>query len=551
MSAPVEEKMAIEAANKAASKATNSVANNVARKYVSTVNACKLCTPLGACLALRGIEGAMPLLHGSQGCSTYMRRYIISHFNEPIDIASSSLGEKNAIYGGAINLKKGITNVIRKYHPQLLGIATTCLTETIGDNVPMILKEYLKESGEYLEEAGEDLRENSFEDSRKDSRKDFGEDSREDPCEDSRKDSGEDSRGDSGDGSGEDFNEGSRENVPPLIISVSTPSYVGTHMDGFHRTVKAVVEALAEGGKRTGRVNLLPGFVSPADLRHLKEIMEGFGLEYTLLPDISQSLDAPILEEYHKIPDGGTPLSEIRAMGRAQATIEFGRTLNSHTGANSYATANSYTAAEYLQMRFAVERYSLGLPIGISETDRFFAVLEQLSGSPAPNCYRLERGRLIDAYVDCHKYLFGQRAIIYGEEDLVVGLTSFLSEIGIVPVLCASGGKSGRFEESVRAAGAGNLTQIPLVREGMDFYQIEEEAESLKPDLLIGHSKGYPLARELDIPLIRVGFPIHDRIGGQRILHLGYRGAQRLLDQIVNTVIERKQNESSVGYTYM
>ncbi|MEW5804123.1 MAG: nitrogenase component 1 [bacterium] len=455
-----------------------------ARKYVSTVNACKLCTPMGACLALRGIEGAMPLLHGSQGCSTYMRRYIISHFNEPIDIASSSLGEKNAIYGGAENLKKGISNVITKYRPKLLGIATTCLTETIGDNVPMILKEYQKETG------------------------------------------GEETKG--------------REH--PFIISVSTPSYAGTHMDGFHRTVRVAVEALAEEGEKSGRINLLPGFVSPADLRHLKEIMREFGLEYTLLPDISESLDAPILEDYCKIPKGGTPILDIREMGRAQASIEFGRTLNSLA---------PITAAEYLKIRFDVERYSLGLPIGIHETDRFFSVLEHLSGCSSPACYQMERGRLIDAYVDSHKYLFGKRAIIYGEEDLVVGLTSFLAETGIVPVLCASGGTSGRFEESIRAIGAGNLSVPPLVREGVDFYQIAEEAISLEPDILIGHSKGYPLARKLNIPLIRVGFPIHDRIGGQRILHLGYQGAQRLLDQIVNTVIEKKQSDSSVGYTYM
>ena len=106
---------------------------------VSTTNACKLCKPMGATLAFRGIEGAMPFLHGSQGCATYMRRYIISHFNEPIDIASSSLGEKNAIYGGGPNLKLGLTNVIKKYQPDMIGIATTCLTETIGDDVGMIL----------------------------------------------------------------------------------------------------------------------------------------------------------------------------------------------------------------------------------------------------------------------------------------------------------------------------------------------------------------------------------------------------------------------------
>ena len=59
--------------------------------HVSTTNACKLCTPLGATLAFKGVEGAIPFLHGSQGCATYMRRYIISHFREPMDIASSAL----------------------------------------------------------------------------------------------------------------------------------------------------------------------------------------------------------------------------------------------------------------------------------------------------------------------------------------------------------------------------------------------------------------------------------------------------------------------------
>ncbi len=113
--------------------------------YLSTTNACKLCKPLGACLAFRGIEGAVPMLHGSQGCATYMRRYIISHFREPMDIASSSLGEKHAVYGGGPNLKQGLQNVMTKFGAKVIGIATTCLTETIGDDVPMIVGEFRRE----------------------------------------------------------------------------------------------------------------------------------------------------------------------------------------------------------------------------------------------------------------------------------------------------------------------------------------------------------------------------------------------------------------------
>ena len=89
------------------------------------------------------------------------------------------------------------------------------------------------------------------------------------------------------------------------------------------------------------------------------------------------------------------------------------------------------------------------------------------------------------------------------------------------------------------------------VTEDNDFIGILEACEEIKPDIIIGNSKGYFLARKLGIPLVRVGFPIHDRIGGQRVLHVGYRGSQRLFDSIVNALLEAGQEKSSVGYSYI
>lgn len=448
--------------------------------YVSTTNACKLCKPLGACLAFKGIEGAVPMLHGSQGCATYMRRYIISHFREPMDIASSSLGEKHAVYGGGPNLKQGIKNVMTKYGARLIGVATTCLTETIGDDVPMIVKEFRREMG------------------------------------------------------------GAADRDLPELVTVSTPSYSGTHMEGFHSAVRAVVGQVAAGEHQVRVVNLLPGFLSPADLRHLREIVEEFRYPAVILPDFSMTLDGPALDDCEKVPSGGTPIEEIRSMGGAEATFEFGRTLD-----------GLQTAGGLLEERFHVPLRRMGIPIGLRESDIFFEAVEDLSGTARSARLMLERGRLIDSYVDAHKYLFGKRAVVYGEEDLVVGLTSFLTEIGITPVLCASGGRSGRFRAAVELVTEGILTAPPLVEEGLDFQQIEDLAGELSPDLMIGHSKGYTLAKKLGIPLIRVGFPIHDRFGGQRVLHVGYRGAQFLLDRIVNAIIEENQENSPVGYSYM
>jgi len=322
-------------------------------------------------------------------------------------------------------------------------------------------------------------------------------------------------------------------------------------MEGFHAAVRAVVEQISDDEEHVQMLTLLPGFLSPEDLRHLKDIIDDFRYPSVILPDISMTLDGPALQEYEKIPRGGTPIEDIRRMGGATATFEFGSTLEDFR-----------TAGKFLNERFGVPLHRMGIPIGLRETDIFFDALETLSGNERPERYVLERGRLLDSYVDAHKYLFGKRAVIYGEEDLVVALTAFLTEVGITPVLCASGGRSGRFKQAIERVTAGisppkaaatsaDGPAVPAVHEGVDFLQIEELARELSPELLIGHSKGYTLSRTLGIPLVRVGFPIHDRFGGQRVLHVGYRGTQSLLDRIVNALIEGNQNDSPVGYAYM
>jgi len=449
------------------------------RDYVSSTNACKACMPLGACLAFKGVEGCVPFLHGSQGCATYMRRYAISHFREPVDIASSSLGEGEAVFGGGPNLKQGLVNVINKYQAKAVGIATTCLTETIGDNVPAIVKEFVAEA--VL------------------------------------------------DGSGE----------MPSLIHVSTPSYAATHMEGFHAAVQATVAQLAEPCTRHNGINILSGLISPADIRYLYEVAGDFGIKATLLPDYSRPLDAPASAQYEILPEGGTALADIKIMGGAKASLAFGW------------TPDSQAAGRDLQERCGVSLHGLGLPIGLRNSDAFFSAMEELGHQETPERHALERGRYLDAMVDGHKYLSGKRAVVYGEQDLVIGLASFLAEIGVQPVLCASGGRTAGFREKILEVTSGLVREEVQVEAGADFYRIAELSRELAPDLLVGNSKGYSISRELEAPLVRVGFPIHDRFGGQRLLHLGYRGAQELFDRLVNALIAKKQNDSSVGYGYI
>ncbi len=186
-------------------------------------------------------------------------------------------------------------------------------------------------------------------------------------------------------------------------------------MEGWHAALRSIVEQLVsnETAPRPPR-NILPGLVSTSDMRHLKEICHDFALVPVLLPDLCDTLDGPA-EDYERIPSGGTPLAAIRSMSSARATLEQGATVPSIT-----------SAGQRLQELHSVPLHSLPMPIGLRQCDQLFDALEAVSGNPTPEKYVDQRGRLVDAYVDGHKYLAGVRAVVYGEEDLVAGLVGFL-----------------------------------------------------------------------------------------------------------------------------
>ena len=168
-------------------------------------------------------------------------------------------------------------------------------------------------------------------------------------------------------------------------------------------------EQLATEAEPNETINLLSGFISTADIRYLREVCDDFSIDATILPDYSDTLDGQALNDYPLIPEGGTPLKAIAHMGGARATIELGATLPAETGGT------------VLERKFGTRLLRTGLPIGIRATDALFALLTELSGQQTPARHTAARGRLIDSMVDGHKYIFGKRAVVYGEEDLVVG----------------------------------------------------------------------------------------------------------------------------------
>ncbi|WKV09526.1 nitrogenase component 1 [Thermoanaerobacterium sp. CMT5567-10] len=424
-------------------------------------NPCNMCMPLGGIIAFRGIEKSMVLLHGSQGCATYMRRHIAEHYHEPIDVASSSLNEKGTVYGGEKNLIKALDNVIRVYNPNCIGILTTCLAETIGEDIDRIKSEY------------------------KTSR-----------------------------------------NISIPIITAPTPGYGGTHSEGFVKTSYRIVEELSTDKERHDRINVIVPNISTADLREIKRLLELMKIPYILFPDYSDTLDSPFNFPYKKIPDGGTKISDIMSMGGSIATIEIGINYEE-------------TPGKYLQDRFDVPLYKVPIPIGLRNTDAFLKLLKEITGNPIPKSIEMERGRLIDGMIDSHKYNFVGRCTIFGDPEMVYSVFTTCMENGIHPLLIATGSKTQKLKELIASEDNPLNDDITIVDE-TDFSHILKLSEEKEVNIAIGPSDGKYLTEKGGIPLVRLGFPILDRVGGQRILSVGYTGTLNLLDRITNTLLENK-----------
>ena len=442
-------------------------------QYVNlTVNPCNMCMPMGVVNAFYGIKGAMTILHGSQGCSTYIRRHMATHYNEPIDIASSSLTEQGTVYGGEKNLMKGLENLIKLYNPEVIAIATTCLAETIGEDVSRLSKIFYE----------------------------------------------------------------SHPDEKVKLIPIPSPGYGGSQYEGYLKALRCIVENTEMEEEKNNKINIVTGFISPADVRELKDILDSFDVDYILLPDISENLDSPRTEKYNRLSTAGTPISDISKMAGARATIEL-----------SAFVSDDYSAGKYLEDKFGVKNYRYNLPRGLRDMDEFLKLLSKLTSKPIPKKYQDQRGRFIDAMIDSHKYNAEARVVIYGEPDFVYSTARLCVENGAMPVLLATGTACKKLkeliEDELKEVSERLFIEDYKIIDNTDFKDIEKYALELGANLMIGSSDGRRIEEKQGIPLVRMSFPIHDRIGGQRILSIGYEGSLKLIDEVTNKILEVKEGK--------
>ncbi|KFO68404.1 nitrogenase molybdenum-iron protein subunit beta [Smithella sp. SCADC] len=315
------------------------------------------------------------------------------------------------------------------------------------------------------------------------------------------------------------------------VIHTNTPSFKGSHVTGFANMTQSMVHYLAENtGKGTGQINIIPGFVEPSDMAEIKRISSLMGVKSILFPDTSEVVNGPLDGRFHMYPKGGATVDQIRSAGDSAFTVSL--------GSNA-----SLPAAKLLDTKCGIRFKDMELPIGISATDAFVDALRKAAGVSVPDSIMVERGQVVDVLTDNHQYFYGKKVALVGDPDQLVSLTQFLTDMDMKILYVVTGTPAGaKFEESIRGfTGPDTIIKHGL---GADLFYFHQLVKNNRPDLIFGNTYAKYIARDEDIPLIRIGFPIYDRVGHQYFPVVGYRGAMRMMEKILNALLDRQDRDA-------
>jgi nitrogenase molybdenum-iron protein beta chain len=293
--------------------------------------------------------------------------------------------------------------------------------------------------------------------------------------------------------------------------------------------VKAMAKLAEPSGKKNGKVNIIPGWVEPADMAEIKRLAALVGVPVTMFPDTSGVLDAPLTGEYKMFPDGGVTIKELKACGDAIGTLAMGE----------WCSAD---AARWLDSKCKVPCTVLDMPFGLAATDRFIDVLRTVAGVTVPDAVSVERGQLVDLISDMHQYFYGKRVALWGDPDQLISMCEFLVSLDMQPVYVVTGTPGKKFEERIREICADKPFEVKVKAKG-DMFLMHQWIKNEPVDLLMGNTYGKYIARDEDIPLLRWGFPILDRQGHQYFPTVGYKGGLRLLEKMLDLFLDRKDRD--------
>ena len=262
----------------------------------------KISAPLGASLAFMGMKGCLPMFHGSQGCTAFALVMMVRHFREAIPLQTTAMNEISTILGGMDQVEQGLLNIAKRAKPEIIGLISTALTETRGEDMSGDVKTIRARNKELNDIA---------------------------------------------------------------VIDVSAPDFAGSLETGWGKAVAAMIRqmvAVPGGQSALNRVNLLPGcHLTPGDVEALKDIIADFGMEALVLPDLSDSLDGHVPDAYVPTTLGGTSVAQAREMGRSKLTIAIGEHMRISAQALKDKTGVPFVVLDRVTGLEAVDRLMVSL----------------------------------------------------------------------------------------------------------------------------------------------------------------------------------------------
>lgn len=182
---------------------------------------------------------------------------------------STAVFDIATILGDDSNLHDGLKNVIEKQKPKIIGLVTTGMTETRGDDIKGTLLRFREKYPEYKD---------------------------------------------------------------VVIVHAVTPDFKGDAETGYGEAVAALFETVLNGlsvkeYREKKHVNMLAGMhLSAADIDWIKRLFADFDLETFIVPDIASTMGGQVTR-YYGLPEEGAELSKIAKAGSADFTIAIGSSM--------------------------------------------------------------------------------------------------------------------------------------------------------------------------------------------------------------------------------
>src|SRR5512138_334303 len=105
------------------------------------------CALHGALALLDAVDGVVPILHASGGCGVAGSVAAAAFAGGEAALqavegtSSTALHEKQVVFGGTSRLREQIKNTVKVHAADLYVVASGCVPEVVGDDVPAMVKE--------------------------------------------------------------------------------------------------------------------------------------------------------------------------------------------------------------------------------------------------------------------------------------------------------------------------------------------------------------------------------------------------------------------------